>query len=77
MSNSMPNDYFSFMSDKGKQTTLKPNAGPGVTQPLTKKSVANPDTIEFVEEISEMEVIEGTATDTMIERLFTRWGDGR
>jgi hypothetical protein len=69
MSNSMPNDYFSFMSDKGSQPALKGHAVPAVKKPMAKS-----DTIEFVEETSEMEVIEGTATDTMIQRVFTRWG---
>ncbi len=36
MSDSMPNDYFSFMSDNGKQPALKRNAVPGVTKPSAK-----------------------------------------
>ncbi len=75
MSNSMPNDYFSFMSDKGKQSALKRISMPAVTKTSAKPTRS--DSIEFVKETSEMEVIEGTATDTMIQRVFTRWGGER
>ena len=69
MSNSMSNDYFSFMSSKweDKSNKQRPRA---VAPPTT--SVRPSDIIDFVEE-SQIEVTESAASDTMIQRIFKQF----
>ncbi|HWS63239.1 MAG TPA: hypothetical protein VN325_10835 [Steroidobacteraceae bacterium] len=69
MSNSMSNDYFSFMSSKweDKSTNQRP---PMKAPPAT--SVLPSDIIDFVEE-SQIEVTESPLSDTMIQRVFKRF----
>jgi hypothetical protein len=68
VSDARGNDYFSFMSDKSDpQRRLRSVAQPTPMKP--SKSAILGDTIDFVEE-SQIEVIESTASDTIIERLF-------
>jgi len=69
MSNSMTNDYFSFMSDRGesKQSKRRP---PAAGQPL--KSRTSGDTIDFVEEEPQIDVVETFVSDTTIQRIFNR-----
>jgi hypothetical protein len=78
MGDSLANDYFSFMSDKSdpkRRLTLV-----GQTLPASKgsKPAIAGDIIEYVEE-PQIEVIETTASDTIIEKLFNlqrRFGTG-
>jgi hypothetical protein len=72
MSNSMSDDYFSFMSNKweDKHTNQRKRA---VAPPL--KFVAHADTIDFVEE-SQFEVTESFVSDTTIQRIFKRFSTG-
>jgi hypothetical protein len=69
MSNSMSDDYFSFMSSKweDKRTKQRP---PMKAPPAT--SVLPSDTIDFVEE-TQIEVTESFVSDTMIQRIFKRF----
>jgi hypothetical protein len=72
MSNSMRNDYFSFMSDKWEK---KQSHGSAAAQPIKPEMTG--DTIEFVEqpqfvEEPQIEVIESVASDTIIEQIFKR-----
>ena len=74
MSNSMTDDYFFFMSNRGtgKRTETRVSRDPA--------AVVQSDTIEFVvepptREESPIEVIESFVSDTMIERLFRRRAD--
>jgi len=69
MSNSMMNDYFSFMSDKGesKQSKRRP---PVAGQPLNPRMSA--DTIDFVGEEPQIDVVESFVSDTTIQRIFNR-----
>ncbi len=65
MSNSMSEDYFSFMSskwDKRAEQTAR-----SVAPPAT--SVLPTDVIDFVEE-PQIEVTESFVSDTMIQRIF-------
>jgi hypothetical protein len=72
MSNSMKNDYFSFMSDKREQSAAKRPAAPLAKPPRSA------DTIDFVDETtSQIEVVESIASDTMIHRVRTRWNNDR
>jgi len=70
MSNSMSDDYFSFMSSKwedksNKQTTARRCAADGrLYGPRTPST--------FVEE-SQIEVTESPLSDTMIQRVFKRF----
>ena len=68
MSNSMSDDYFSFMSSKWEDKHSKQR--PRVVAPAT--SVRPSDIIDFVEE-PQIEVTESIASDTMIERMFKRF----
>jgi hypothetical protein len=68
MSNSMSNDYFSFMSDKRERKQA--NRRPPIVVPRTPNRSA--DTIGFIKE-PQIEVIESIATDTIIERIFKRF----
>jgi hypothetical protein len=72
MSNSMSDDYFSFMSSKweDKHTKQRP---PTKLPPAT--SVLPSDTIDFVEE-PQIEVTESFVSDTMIQRIFNRFSAG-
>jgi hypothetical protein len=68
MSNSMSDDYFSFMSSKWEDKSAK-------QRPPTKAtttSVRPSDIIDFVEE-SQIEVTESPASDTMIQRIFKQF----
>ena len=65
MSNSKADDYFSFMSAKGKSKNVTPLRS--VAPPA--KSARQSDTIDFVEE-PQIEVNETSISDTMIERIF-------
>jgi hypothetical protein len=69
MSNSMSDDYFSFMSNKweDKNATHRPPA-----RALPTTSVRPSDIIDFVEE-SQIEVTESVASDTMIQRIFKQF----
>ncbi|HLZ99487.1 MAG TPA: hypothetical protein VKP66_16245 [Steroidobacteraceae bacterium] len=69
MSNSMSEDYFSFMSSKwdNKSDKQRPRA---VTAPPA--SVQPSDIIDFVEE-PQIEVTESPLSDTMIQRVFKRF----
>jgi len=69
MSNSMSEDYFSFMSSKWEDKHTKQR--PRVVAPPTT-SVRPSDIIEFVEE-SQIEVTESPLSDTMIQRVFKRF----
>jgi hypothetical protein len=78
MGDSRANDYFSFMSDKSQSKGKLHLVGQ--TPPAKKivKTVILGDTIDFVEE-PQIEVIETTASDTIIEKLFNlqrRFGTG-
>ena len=69
MSNSLSNDYFSFMSSKWEDKHAKqrpPTNAPRAT------SVLPSDIIDFVEE-SQIEVTESPLSDTMIQRVFRRF----
>lgn len=67
MSNSMSDDYFSFMSDRGqrKQATRR-TVFPPAPDPIMQS-----DIIDFVEE-TQIEVTESSISDTMIQRIFRR-----
>jgi hypothetical protein len=72
MSNSMSNDYFSFMSSKWEDKHTKQHP-PTKAPPAT--SVLSSDTIDFVEE-PQIEVTESFVSDTMIQRIFNRFSAG-
>jgi hypothetical protein len=65
MSNSMSDDYFSFMSEKWEK-------GPAKRRPPAATLVRPSDTIDFVEE-TQIEVVESIVSDTMIQRIFKRF----
>ena len=69
MSNSMMNDYFSFMSDRGESQQSK-RRPPAAVQPVKTRMSA--DTIDFVEQEPQIEVIESFVSDTTIQRIFKR-----
>lgn len=69
MSNSMSDDYFSFMSSKWEDKHAKQS--PRVPAPPAT-SLLPTDTIDFVEE-STIEVTESIASDTMIQRIFKQF----
>ncbi|MEA2947605.1 MAG: hypothetical protein QOI40_2935 [Alphaproteobacteria bacterium] len=69
MSNSMSDDYFSFMSSKWEDKS--PNQRPRAVAPPTT-SVRPSDIIDFVEE-TQIEVTESPLSDTMIQRIFKRF----
>jgi hypothetical protein len=68
MSNSMLDDYFAFMSDKGarKDPARRTSA---VAQP--KKPPLRSDTIDFVD-VTQIEVVESVISDTTLQRIFRR-----
>ena len=66
MSNSMSDDYFSFMSSKWEDKNAKRRQH--VVAPPAA-SVRPTDTIDFVEE-PQIEVTESFVSDTMIQRIF-------
>jgi hypothetical protein len=68
MSNSMSDDYFSFMSSKWEDKRAKQTAP--AKAPTT--SVLPSDVIDFVEE-PQIEVTESFVSDTMIQRIFKRF----
>jgi hypothetical protein len=68
MSNSMVDDYFAFMSDKGARKDPARRKG-FVAQP--KDSPMPSDTIEFVD-VTQIEVVESVISDTMLQRVFRR-----
>lgn len=70
MSNSMSDDYFSFMSSKWEDKNAK-HRPPAKAAPAT--SVRPSDIIDFVEEESQIEVTESAASDTMIQRIFKQF----
>lgn len=78
MSNSMSDDYFSFMSNRGRDKPAASRDSSSVkhaTQ-LTSIGPAVPtDIIDFVEE-SQIEVTESVISDTMIQRIFKRYSNG-
>jgi len=65
MSNSMSNDYFSFMAERKR--------GSRVQEIHSETSAPNvftdSDVIEFIED-PQMEVTESSISDTMIQRVF-------
>ncbi len=72
MSNSMSDDYFSFMSSKWEDKRAKQR--PRVVAPPAT-SVLPSDTIDFVEE-PQIEVTESFASDTVVQRIFKRFSTG-
>jgi hypothetical protein len=66
MSNSMSDDYFSFMSSKWEDKRAKQTAR-AVAPPAT--SLLPTDVIDFVED-PQIEVTESFVSDTMIQRIF-------
>ena len=69
MSNSMSDDYFSFMSSKWQDKRV--NQTPPTKAPAAA-SLLPSDIIDFVEE-PQMEVTESFVSDTMIQRIFKRF----
>jgi hypothetical protein len=69
MSNSMSDDYFSFMSNKWEDKHA--NQHPRIVAP-PPTSLLPSDIIDFVEE-PQMEVTESFVSDTMIQRIFKRF----
>jgi hypothetical protein len=72
MSNSMSDDYFSFMSSKWKAKHAK---RPQHVVAPPAASLLPSDTIDFVEE-QQIEVTESFVSDTMIQRIFKRFSAG-
>jgi hypothetical protein len=72
MSNSMSEDYFSFMSNKWEDKHAKQSKRAFAPPP---KLLAHADTIDFVEE-SQFEVTESFVSDTTIQRIFKRFSTG-
>ena len=68
MSNSMSDDYFSFMSSKWEDKHAKQRQP--TKAPTT--SVKPSDIIEFVDD-TQIEVTESVASDTMIQRVFKQF----
>jgi hypothetical protein len=71
MSLALPNDYFSFMSDKLGSGPVAEDLR--VVVPRAKAAV-RPDVIDWVQP-SQMEVTESPLGDTVIARLFRRPND--
>jgi hypothetical protein len=69
MGDSRGNDYFSFMSDKSESKRRLHLVGHTPPANQVAKTAIVGDTIDFVEE-PQIEVIETTASDTIIEKLF-------
>jgi hypothetical protein len=72
MSNSLSDDYFSFMSNKWEDKHTKQHGRAGAPLP---KLLAHADTIDFIEE-SQFEVTESFVSDTTIQRIFKRFSTG-
>jgi hypothetical protein len=72
MSNSISDDYFSFMSSKWEDKHTKQ---PPPTKAPPTTSVRPSDIIDFVEE-TQIEVTESPLSDTMIQRIFKRFSAG-
>jgi len=68
MSLAVPNDYFSFMSDKLGSEPVPEDRG-AVVQRV--KATARPDVIDWVQP-PQMEVTESPLEDTVIARMFRR-----
>jgi len=74
----MSDDYFSFMSNKGRD---KPPTGrdPAAVQHTGKVVSIGPakpsDVIDFVDD-SQIEVTESIVSDTTIQRIFKHYGNG-
>jgi len=66
MSNSMSDDYFSFMSAKGTSNHARQRRS---LPAAAVKSEGSSDTIDFVDE-TRIEVTESSISDTMIQRVF-------
>jgi hypothetical protein len=71
MSLAVPNDYFSFMSDKLGSEPAPEDLGVVVPR---EKATARPDVIDWVQP-SQMEVTESPLGDTVIARMFRRPND--
>jgi hypothetical protein len=69
MSNSMSEDYFSFMSSKGEDKHAKQRQ-PAIAPPAA--SLLPTDTNDYVAE-PQIEVTESFVSDTMIQRIFKRF----
>ncbi len=73
MSNSMSDDYFSFMSAKGdKDQGNRPQAVPALLDETLPRSVKPTDVVEYVEEPT-IEVTESFVSDTTIQRIFKQF----
>jgi hypothetical protein len=72
MSNSMCEDYFSFMSSKWEDKHAKQRPS---TKAPPATSVRPSDTIDFVME-PQTEVTESFVSDTTIQRIFKRFSAG-
>jgi hypothetical protein len=68
MNNSVADDYFAFMSDKGarKDPARRKSA---IARP--KVSPLRSDTIDFVD-VTQIEVVESVMSDTMLEKVLRR-----
>ena len=79
MSNSMNDDYFSFMSNKGQdkqRAGAPPRAGaPRAVAPAVSAVRSTTDSIEFVED-GQIEVTESFVSDTTIQRIFKQFQPG-
>jgi hypothetical protein len=69
MSNSMRDDYFSFMSEKCDSKISRQGAA---AAGRAARPAMRSDTIDFVEE-SQIEVTEQFVSDAMIQQLFKLW----
>jgi len=78
MSNSMPDDYFSFMSNRGREKQTASGDTPNGKTPGRVASkgpaVLPSDVIDFVEE-SQIEVTESFVSETVIRRMFKQFTD--
>jgi hypothetical protein len=71
MSLAVPNDYFSFMSDKLDGRPVPEDLGVVVQR---VKATGRPDVIDWVQP-SQMEVTESPLGDAVIKRIFRRPND--
>jgi hypothetical protein len=73
MSNSMNDDYFSFMSAKGdKGQVTRPQPVPALLDETLPRSVKPEDVVDYVEEPT-IEVTESFVSDTTIQRIFKQF----
>lgn len=70
MSNSMSNDYFSFMADRKGGADAQPMHG----ATAVPNAFTDSDVVEFIED-PQMEVTESSISDTMIQRVFRGYRD--